>query len=254
MDLGRPEEALASYAKVLAIEPDHAEGLNNRACALMELGALHEALADYGRALAIKPDYPDAAFNRGCLALLLGDFPSGWTGYESRWNRQGASKRKLTAPYPAWKGEDLSGKRIIVYEEQGLGDIVQFSRYLTKLSGLGAQVTFLVRRSMHRLLEPFSPAVRLTGTVPANENFDYQSALLSLPGAFGTALDTIPADTPYLHPEPAPVAKWRERIGSHGLKIGIAWQGNPSTRIDIGRSAEGARLGSAGRIGHPPEN
>ncbi len=235
-ELGRPEEALASCATALAIRPDFAGALNNRGNALADLGRFEEALESFDKALAIAPGSADAAFNRGCLALLLGDFASGWTGYEKRWDRRGAARRKLTAPFPAWKGENLSGKRIIVYEEQGLGDIIQFSRYLTKLSGLGAQVTFLVRRSLHRLLQPFRPAIRLVAAPPANETFDYQCALLSLPAAFGTSLENIPADTGYLRPEPALVAQWREGIGEHGLKIGICWQGSPSARIDIGRS------------------
>ena len=249
-ELGRPEEALEWCAKALAIRPGFAEALNNRGNALLDLGRFEEALESYDRALAIEPGYADVAFNRGCLALLRGDFSSGWIGYEKRWDRRGASRRELSAPYPAWKGEDLSGKRVVIYEEQGLGDIIQFCRYLTKLSGLGAEVTFIVRRSLHRLLQSFRPAIRLTAEAPANETFDYQCALLSLPAAFGTSLDSIPADTGYLCPEPELVAKWREWIGGHGLKIGICWQGNPSARIDIGRSIPLRCFGPLSAIPH----
>ncbi len=235
LDLERPEEAVASYDAALKYKPDYAEALNNRGPALAELGRPREALASYDRALALKPGYVDALYNRGLLCLLLGDFPSGWSGYENRWLRSDATKRKLIAPFPAWKGEDVSGKRIIVDEEQGFGDILQFCRYLPKLTQLGAQVAFLVRPSLRRLLRPSMPDVRFIDK-PDGENFDYQSALLNLPVGFGTALHNIPADVPYLRPEPELVAKWRERIGSHGLKVGICWQGNPTGKIDIGRS------------------
>ena len=235
-DLQRPGEAVASYDKALALRPNYAEALNNRGSALHDLQRSQEALASCNRALAIRPDYPEARFDRGIIALATGDFPAGWAGYEQRWNLKEAPPRKLVAPYPAWKGEDLRGKRIIVYEEQGLGDVIQFSRFLLRLAALGAGVTFLVRASMHRLLRALAPAIRLADTHPAGEVFDFQCALLSLPSVLGTTLDTVPADIPYLVPEAPLVAAWQRRIGHEGVKIGIAWQGNPTSKADIGRS------------------
>ena len=235
-DLERPAEALASYDKALAIGPDNAAALYNRGIALRELKRAAEALASYDKALAIRPGFAAALHNRGMTNLLMGDLPAGWAGCEHRWDREGAPQRRLIAPYPVWKGEDIQGQRIIVYEEQGFGDIIQFSRYLTRLSAAGASVTFLVRSSMHRLLRPFTPTIRLIDEPPPGESFDLQCALLSLPAAFGTTLDTVPADIPYLIPEAPLIAGWQRRIGNHGLKIGICWQGNPSVRVDIGRS------------------
>jgi tetratricopeptide (TPR) repeat protein len=145
-DLQRPEEALASYDKALAIRPDHAEALNNRGTALRDLKRPMEALASFDKALAIRPTYAEALYNRGLNALLIGDFSAGWSGYEHRWDREDAQPRKLIAPYPVWKGEDIREKRIIVYEEQGLGDVIQFSRFFTRLSSLGASVEFASRQ------------------------------------------------------------------------------------------------------------
>ena len=226
-DLGRPEEALASYDKALAIRPDYADALNNRGLALQDLKRPEEALASYDKALAIRPDHADALFNRGLNALLTGDFSAGWRGYEYRWDRTNAKARKLLAPYPNWKGEDIREKRIIVYEEQGLGDIIQFSRFLTQLVALNAEVTFLLRSTMHRLLSVSAPSVRLVAAPPKGEAFDFQCALMSLPGAFGTSCENLPSSVPYLFAEEGVVARWRERLGDHGLKIGICWQGNP---------------------------
>ena len=215
-ELQRPEEALASYDRALAIRPDHAEAFNNRGTVLRDLDRPAEALASYDRALAIRPAYARARYNRGMTALSVGDFPAGWADYEHRWDRPGAPRRKLVAPYPAWKGEDLRGKRIIVYEEQGLGDVIQFSRFLTRLASGGASVTFLVRASMHRLLRALTPAIRLADMPPAGEVFDFQCALMSVPSGLGTTLDTLPADIPYLVPEAPLVAGWRRRIGHRG--------------------------------------
>ena len=235
-DLKRPEEALASYDKALAIRPDYAEALNNRGIALHDLKRPEEALASFDKALAIRPDHAEALFNRALSALLMGDFSAGWRGYEYRWDRTNAEARKLLAPYPNWKGEDIRGKRIIVYEEQGLGDIIQFSRFLTQLVALNAEVTFLLRSTMHRLLSVFAPSVRLVAAPPKDEAFDFQCALMSLPGAFGTSCENLPSSVPYLLAEEGVVARWRERLGDHGLKIGICWQGNPDAKADIGRS------------------
>jgi hypothetical protein len=174
--------------------------------------------------------------NRAIAALLTGDFATGWPDYEYRLDEKNGAKRKFIAHRPVWGGECIERKRLIVYEEQGLGDIIQFSRYLNRLSEMGADVTFLVRPSVHRLLRPFTTAVRLVEKQPPGERFDVQCALLSLPGAFRTTVNTIPSDVPYLTAEEALVAKWRQQIGMQGLKIGIAWQGNPAGRIDRGRS------------------
>jgi tetratricopeptide (TPR) repeat protein len=234
--LRRFDEALSSYDRAVAIKPDYAEALSNRGLALKELKRFEEALASYDRALAIKPDYADALFNRAVISLLLGDFPTGWVGYEGRWDHIGAANRKLKAPYPVWKGEDISGKRFIVYEEQGLGDIIQFSRYLKQLSALGAQVTFLLRSNMHGLLRSLDQNIRFTDNHPIGETFDYQCALLSLPLAFRTTVKNIPAETRYLRAEPDRIEKWKQRLGDAGFKIGVAWQGNKASEIDVGRS------------------
>ncbi len=235
-ELGRCAEALESFDRALEINPDYAEAINGRGNVLKDLGRFEEAMASYDRALAIRPGDAEILFNRGLIDLLLGDFPSGWAGYETRWDRANPEKRRLIAPYPVWKGEDLSGKRIVIYEEQGLGDVLQFSRYLPKLSQLGANVAFLVRPHLHRLLRSFIPAIRVIDRRPDGEDFDYQCPLMSLPALFEAALHNIPADVPYLRAEPQLVAKWRERIGGHGLKVGICWQGNPTGTVDRGRS------------------
>ena len=236
--LGRLDDALASYDRALAVAPRFVEALYNRGATLQELGRFSEALAAYDRALALKPQHADARYNRALLALLLSDFAAGWADYESRWDRKGAPKRKLKISLPSWKGEDMVDKKIVIYDEQGFGDVIQFSRYLTKLVEAGAEVTFLVRGSLSRLMETLRPegSIRLIESLPPAEAFDYQCALLSLPFAFQTRLESVPAATPYLRAEPQRVVKWREKIGENGLRVGIAWQGQKAGKIDVGRS------------------
>jgi Tfp pilus assembly protein PilF len=233
--LQRLDEALASYDKALAIKPDYAEAHHNRGNVLQKLQRLDEARASFDKALAIKPDYAEVLATRGCLALLEGRYAEGWRDFEFR-EFIHAPDRKLIASWPQWKGEDLREKRIIVYEEQGLGDVILCSRFLTLLASRGARVTFLVRAPLHRLFRPFEPSVRLVDQPPPGEVFDFQRALMSLPGYLNTTLENIPANIPYLCPEEPLVALWREKLGSEGFKVGICWQGNPDNPEDLSRS------------------
>ncbi len=234
--LGRPHEALPNHDKALALKPDYAEAYYNRGVALTELGLPEEGAQSCDRSLALKPDYQQALFARGAIALLLGDYQRGWKGYESRWDCKGLPARAMILPCPEWRGETLRGKRIIVYEEQGSGDVLQFSRYLLALSSMGAQVTFYVRANIHRLLRSLGAKIRLTESHQPGARYDYQCALMSLPAAFGANFVHAPTKFPYLAAEAPLVRKWRRRIGDHGLKIGIAWQGSLAKNADRGRS------------------
>ncbi len=222
----RLDEALASYDRALALRPAYPEVLSSRGVALKELGQLDEALDAFDAALRLKPSYADARNNRAGALLLKGDLTEGFAAFESRWERSNAPAKTLISPLPHWRGDPLAGRRILVWDEQGLGDLIQFCRYLPLLKDLGADVTLLGRRSMFRLLSTLSKPPHFVEATPPQESFDYQSALMSLPFACGTSLATVPAHVPYLHAEPARVAAWSQRLGRDGLRIGICWHGN----------------------------
>ena len=191
-----------------------------------------EALASYDRAVAIKPDYVDALYKRGVARLLVGRLREGWRGYEWRW-KESPVKPLLYARQ--WDGEDVNGRSILVFPEQGRGDVFQFARYLPLLVRRGARVTFLVPADLIRLIGSLGPEITLTTSV-SGRSFDYQCALMSLPLCFDTDLASIPSTVPYLKADPYLVIRWTARIGQSGFKIGIAWQGNPQSKIDEGRS------------------
>jgi tetratricopeptide (TPR) repeat protein len=236
--LGRPEEALAGLDRVLAVQPDKVGALNNKATILKSLGRIAEAYPVYRRALALAPDDAETQSNLAMTLLLDGDYAPGWEAYEARWRKKANLGKKPALTSPAWRGEPLEGRRIVVFAEQGLGDIVQFARYLPLLQARGAAVTFLVAARMHALLRAAFPGITLATEVAqvAARDFDFQCAMMSLPLGFGTRLETVPAVVPYLKPEPERVARWRERLGPGGFRIGICWQGNPDPDIDAGRS------------------
>jgi len=236
----RPLEALRTFDRALALKPDYAEAIANRGIVLHELGRHDEALAALDRALTLEPGDPDARFSRSLIALTLGDYASGWADYEGRIDMAEAGPHPFVAGCPRLTdircGDGtLRGKRILVWGEQGLGDILQFSRYLPMLVAEGADVTFAVTPKLHRLLQSLGPAIRLVDRPPA-EPFDFQSPLMSLPRAFGTGGDSIPAAIPYLTADPDRIADWRPRLGSAHRKLGVFWQGNPAGKADLGRS------------------
>jgi hypothetical protein len=131
---------------------------------------------------------------------------------------------------------------VLVFNDHGLGDTLQFCRYLPLMTAAGAQTTFVVPPKLHRLLSSGIRA-RCVGAAPEGEVFDSQIALSSLPRAFGTRLGTIPAEVPYLRAEPDRVARWRARLGESGFRIGLVWQGNPDPAADRARSFPLAALG-----------
>lgn len=231
-ELGRIEAALQSYDEALGLRPNYAEVLSSRGVALKELGHFSEAKASFDEALRLKPDYPDARNNLAGALLLGGDFSNGFEAYESRWERSNAPRKTLYSALPTWRGEPLAGRRILVWDEQGLGDLIEFCRYLPPLADRGAEVTLLGRRSMIHLLRTLPCAVHFVESVGDESVYDYQIALMSLPHVFGTTLETIPAQLPYLYAEPQRVAKWAARIGERGFRIGICWRGNPKINLE----------------------
>ena len=238
--LGRSQEALDSLDRALALDPKDFGILNNKATILKSLGRLDEALPLWRRALESTPGDAATRTNYAMACLLAGDYATGLPAFEHRWAKKENAGKRPDLPFAEWNGEALQGKRILVYAEQGLGDVVQFSRYLPMLQGQGAQVAFLVARKMHALLAASFPGIGLIDDVARARTLaaDCRVALMSLPLRFGTRADTIPAAVPYLKADPARVAHWRARIGGGGFKVGIAWQGNPHVAIDTGRSVK----------------
>jgi hypothetical protein len=145
--------------------------------------------------------------------------------------------------------ENLQGRHLLVYSEQGLGDVIQFVRYLPLLLQRGCKITFLTPEKLARLFRHAIPGLNISGTPRGLDGIDAQAALISLPYLLGTDLSSVPNNVPYLKAEAELEAHWRARIGVHGFKIGISWQGNPRGEIDLGRSIP---LKEFARLSHIP--
>ena len=241
--LGRFEEALACYDRALVVLPGHAETLSNRGNALHALQRLDEAIASYERALSSQPDYSDAHWNLGLAKLAKGDLAAGWKEYEWRWKLADApGRREFSAPL--WLGkEDLHGKTILLHAEQGLGDTLQFCRYAALVHARGAKVIMQADRALQSLLEALPGVSQVVVFGEALPRFDFHCPLLSLPLAFGTTLETIPADIPYLRAHPQKMSGWQAKLGPRSQpRIGLAWSGNPAQGKDRNRSLPVAAL------------
>jgi tetratricopeptide (TPR) repeat protein len=260
-DAFQPGEALRAYRDAVRLKPDLPDIFNNLGTALRNIGALEEAetrlreavrrapgdlgaqlnlssvLKELGKtadaeamlrdALRQQPNDPMLLYNLSLLLLLEGRDAEAWPAWEQRFAAQAVPDRGL--PQPQWAGDPLNGRRLLVHAEQGFGDVIQFARYLP---GLRGDVTFEAPPRLRRLLSsmPGIPRLSLPGD-PVTA--DVVCPLMSIPARTAAA---IPPATPYLFAEPDRVARWRDRIGPAGLKIGIAWQGNPGRIEDRGRS------------------
>jgi hypothetical protein len=245
--LGHPEAAEAAYRQSLAHQPDAAGTHSNLGVLLTDLHREAEAEACFRQALALQPDFARAQMNLGQLLLAQGRFAEGWPLHEGRLAEH-ASTASGPDPIAAaglrhWQGESLLGKSIVVLPEQGLGDEIQFCRYLPWLKARGAaRVTLVCRPSQTALLQTLAgpdEVISQADALPRLAGHDYWTVLLSLPLRAGTTPDTIPADIPYLHPDPARLARLAPLLAGDGLKVGLVWRGNPLHSNDAERSLPG---------------
>src|ERR1700722_4884974 len=245
--LGREEEALSWFDQALVHLPDAIEILNNKAFMLGQLQRFKQAFAFYDHIRALHLNNATTDWNLALLHMLTGNFEAGWAGRESRWTKTSPP------PYPKfsqplWLGnESIEGKTILLHVDEGLGDTIQFARYVPMVAARGARVILVVERPLYALLSglpgvsqclPFSD-----GPLPA---FDLHCPIGSLPLAFRTRPDTIPP--PATLPRDPPEARaqvWEERLGPHDrLRVGLVWSGNANHRNDVNRSTSLKRMAS----------
>jgi Flp pilus assembly protein TadD len=236
VELGRIDEALTSYNEAIRLKPDYAEAHNNRGTALTRLNRTQQSLDSLEKAVALRPDYADAHMNRALQLLRVGRLLDGWEAYE--WRTRQAEHITRTYPAPLLStAKGLTGKKVFLHWEQGLGDTIQFCRYAKLIQALGAHVTLSVQSPLVRLLRQLEPGVEIIGADRQPVSFDLHSPLLGLPKVFRTTLETIPRQQSYLQADPSLAASWRERLGPQRRpRIGLVWSGSPGFKNDHNRS------------------
>jgi tetratricopeptide (TPR) repeat protein len=242
--LGRIAEAVEAYDRTLAAIPGHVAALSSRGVALQALNRHAEAIASFDRALALAPDYADAHFNKSLALLAVGDYRAGQAEYEWRWKRTGTEHLRQNFGRALWLGETpLAGRTILLHAEQGLGDTIQFVRYVARLAAAGAKVVLEVHPELKALLSRLPGAVAVIGRGEPRPAFDLHCPLGSLPLALKTEPASVPADIPYLAADPARVERWRARVEPlGGPRVGIVWAGNTAHANDRNRSLPLAKL------------
>lgn len=244
---GDLEAARASCEQALKLNPRLAAAHHNLGVVMFDMGRREEALACYHRALAMEPDWPDVRKNRALVWLLEGKLPEGWAEYEWRWKCPESPPPSFKAPL--WDGSALGGRTILLHAEQGMGDTLHFIRYARLVHEHGGQVIVACSRPLIPLLSRCPEIERCFAQDEPLPSFDVQAPLLSLPGVFGSTLQDLPADVPYLEADPRLVERWREELAHvAGFKVGIAWQGSRNYRRDRARSVPLAEFAPLARI------
>jgi len=230
--------AVQHYQIALRLQADQPVVLGNLGVALQEAGRLKEAIDAYDKAVALDPEAPETRRNRAMALLAAGRFADGWADYEYRWQTPRFKRLARNWPVPVWDGRDLKDKRVLVHAEQGLGDTLQFCRYLPLISDMGATVTVECADSLKPLIETM-PCVQAV-IHPGDDlpTLDFHVPLMSLPGLFDTTLETIPASVPYVTAPAVAMDKWRAISASwpEGIRVGIAWCGSADHPRDAIRS------------------
>jgi tetratricopeptide (TPR) repeat protein len=236
LDLKRPGEALLTFDKAIALKSDYADAYNSKAAALQNLKDPESALEIYGKAIDLRPNNAAACWNQSLCFLQLGRFEQGWRQYEWR-KKLDPPIAARDFPKPLWLGrEDIASKIVFVHCEQGLGDTLQFCRYLKLLEARGAMAIISVQQPLHRLLQQLGPAIRVINQDEIPSDFDYHCPLLSLPLALGTTLETIPAEQQYLRADEGRQSDWSARFPSGRPRIGVVWSGSQTHKNDHNRS------------------
>lgn len=239
-DWGRLQEAEAQFHAQLAETPDFLASHYNFGSLLQRLHRFDEAIACYRRAVVLEPDCVEAHWNLGLTLLRLGRFREGWPEYEWRWHRPGTPVEHRGAP--AWDGGPLKGKTLLLVCEQGLGDTLQFIRYIRQFGGLDGPVILRCQAELLSLLRDTPGVDRIVATGDPLPPFDVQASLMSLPLLFGTTtVESIPADVPYLPPAAGPTLVLPES----GYRVGLVWGSSPT---DPSRSCPLAALARLSQV------
>ncbi|MBF0126888.1 MAG: glycosyltransferase family protein [Magnetococcales bacterium] len=241
----RPREAEAAYRQLLTTHPRFVGGYYNLGVLLTAQRRFTEAETLYRQALEMQPDHLETRWNLGLLCLALGRFQEGWPLHEARLRLPGSQEHAILPthlPFPMWQGEDLTNKALLILPEQGFGDQIQFCRYTTRLRAQGVgRLTLCCKPPLLALFSSLAGVHRLLPEAEIRHQIhhDYWTFPLSLPAFLGTTPSSIPTATPYLHPPPERLTAWAGIRELPGMRLGLAWKGNPAFRNDQNRSLPG---------------
>jgi len=240
LEQDRLEEAKDAYREALRLNPRLPQGHTNLGLALFRQGRLDEAEAAYRQAVALREDAWEAHHNLGIVLLERGALREGWAQFEWRLRALDQQRREWGFTAPAWTGEDPAGKTILLYAEQGLGDMIQCARFVPQVAALGARVALQAPAPLKRLFASLEGVAEFIDEGAPQPPANLRAPLFSLPHLLGVTLETLPGPMPYLAAEPDLVSLWKARLQAvapgPGPRIGVVWSGNVTAKVDRGRS------------------
>jgi len=244
------EDAINAFDNALVQDAHYVPAMANRGNALIQLGRPDDAVRPLQKAVELQPDYADAHWLLSHALLVTGRLPEGWNEYEWRWHRMKAAAYHRGDGSSRWKGQDLAGKTILLYAEQGIGDAVQFVRYAPMVEARGATVLIECQAELVSLLRGIDGVSAVYARGETGPHFEVTCPLLSLPSVFRTTADTIPGVVPYLRPESGRVAYWRKTLAPYESQfhVGVVWAGNAGHANDRNRSIPFERLAALSSV------
>jgi len=246
---GQPDEAIAAYRRAIALNPKLPEAHSNLGNALKDKGQLDEATIAYRQATALGPNLPEGHHNLSLSLLARGEFQQGWEEYEWRWKCKDFPSPARNFVQPQWDGCPLEDRTVLLHTEQGLGDAIQFIRYLPLVAQRGGRIILECQAELQRLFQTIAGSCQIVARGQPLPAFDLHCPLQSLPRVFGTNLANIPNIVPYLHADAEDARRWQHRLASHSpnVRVGLAWAGSPTHKNDRNRSIKLARLAPLGQ-------
>jgi tetratricopeptide (TPR) repeat protein len=268
---GQYDDAIIACRRAIALRPGFVDATVNLGAALANNGVFDEAIAAYRLAIVLDPQLPKPHWNLALALLATGDFERGWEEYEWRWKVKEFPSRPPNFSQPLWDGRPMNGRTILLHAEQGLGDTLQFIRYLPLVQSRGGKPIVLCQPELERLLRTQARGWPVVAKGQPLPDFELHCPVASLPRAFGTTPRSIPSEVPYLFPDPELLESWRQKLagGITGPRVALAWAGNPNFSWDRTRSITLDRLAplaevrgvtfyslqkgeSQSQTGHPP--
>jgi tetratricopeptide (TPR) repeat protein len=235
-DKGQNDEAVKYLFKALEIAPLDSDSHNNLGNVFKEKGNIDKAVTYYQKAIRLNANHAEAHFNMGCMLLLSGNFEQGWQEYEWRLKMKHQAPRHFSQLL--WDGSDMKGRTMLLYAEQGFGDTIQFIRYVPLVSQRGATVIVECQKELASLIKNVTGIQEIAVYGDKIPECDIYCPLLSLPRLFGTKIETIPAQIPYISLDTPLIRKWAGKTHSEDsrLRVGIVWSGRPTYKGDLYRS------------------
>lgn len=232
-EANNPEGALKNYAQAFVVDRHSASAFNNYGNVLREMGDPLGGIPFLQRSIQLVPTATTPNFNLAVAYLLAGDYARGWPQYEHRWNFEHLAGTLPKFEQPRWTGQDLKDKTILVIQEQGLGDVIQFVRFLYPLHVMGAKIILQVNNNLAPLFANSSILTQLIDTNDTPAGFDYWTPIMSLAGVLGVTLEKLPQQLSYLGARADLVREWQDRLGPKTrTRVGFCWSGRPDSWIN----------------------